>query len=91
MRDRGPRRPVSVCHPSAAPLGVFNKELVSCPVKQIVRRLAEVLIGAGLWSHAKGYDPVVGVFLAFLGPLGLLMLVCLPDESRAPDESQVGE
>ncbi|MEX2139162.1 MAG: hypothetical protein WD894_07875 [Pirellulales bacterium] len=41
------------------------------------------LIGTALWSRAKGYHPILGVILGWVGPLGLLILVFLPDKTRA--------
>jgi hypothetical protein len=38
------------------------------------------LIGTALWSQAKGYHPVIGVILGWIGPLGLLILLFLPDK-----------
>jgi len=40
------------------------------------------LIGTALWSKAKGYHPILGVILGWTGPLGLLILVFLPDQRR---------
>ncbi len=52
-----------------------------------------MLAGTTVWAGAKDYDPIVGFVLGWLGPLGLLILACLPDHSRiqeshtAQDES----
>jgi hypothetical protein len=35
------------------------------------------LWGTGTWAAAKGYPAVLGIFLGWLGPLGLLILVSL--------------
>jgi hypothetical protein len=41
-----------------------------------------LLIGFAVWAGAKGYSPWLGVVLAWLGPLGMLILVFLRDKSR---------
>jgi Kef-type K+ transport system membrane component KefB len=40
------------------------------------------LVGTAVWAGAKGYHPLLGAFLGWLGPLGLLILVCLHDKSE---------
>lgn len=42
-----------------------------------------LLIGFTVWAKAKGYSPWLGVVLAWIGPLGLLILVFLRDKSGA--------
>jgi hypothetical protein len=44
--------------------------------------LAIFLVGTAVWAGAKGYHPFPGAFLAWLGPIGLLILVCLHDKSE---------
>jgi len=40
------------------------------------------LVGATVWAGAKGYHPILGFVLGWIGPIGLLILVILPDRSR---------
>ena len=40
------------------------------------------LVGTAIWAGAKGYHPIVGVLLGCIGPLGLLILVFLPEKAR---------
>ena len=40
-----------------------------------------ILWGFALWAGAKGYSPWLGVVLAWIGPLGMLVLVFLSDRS----------
>ena len=42
------------------------------------------LAGSAVWAGAKGYHPLLGVVLGWLGPLGLLILVVLTDRSGDP-------
>jgi hypothetical protein len=48
-----------------------------------------MLAGFAVWAGAKGYSPLLGVVLAWIGPLGMLILVFLRDKTRdgalAPD------
>ena len=39
------------------------------------------LWGTGVWAQAKGHPMILGVVLGWLGPIGLLILVCLQDKS----------
>ena len=39
------------------------------------------LVGTAVWAGAKGYHPFLGALLGWLGPIGLLILVCLHDKS----------
>lgn len=39
------------------------------------------LVGTAIWAGAKGYHPILGVLLGWIGPLGLLILVFLPDRA----------
>lgn len=39
------------------------------------------LSGTAVWAGAKGYARIIGVLLGWLGPLGLLVLVFLPDRT----------
>jgi hypothetical protein len=41
--------------------------------------------GTALWSMAKGRPGSLGVILGLLGPLGLIILVFLNDESQRRD------
>ncbi len=43
--------------------------------------LAIFLVGTAVWAGAKGYHPFLGAVLGWLGPIGLLILVCLNDKS----------
>jgi hypothetical protein len=43
------------------------------------------LAGTAVWAGAKGYHPVLGIVLGWLGPLGLLVLVFLSDQSPQPN------
>jgi len=38
------------------------------------------LWGTGTWAAAKGHPALLGVFLGWLGPIGLLILVFLSDQ-----------
>jgi hypothetical protein len=40
-----------------------------------------LLWGTATWAAAKGYSPVLGILLGWLGPIGLLILVFLSDKS----------
>ncbi len=42
------------------------------------------LTGTAVWAGAKRYHPIVGIALGFIGPIGLLVLVLLPDRSLRP-------
>jgi uncharacterized membrane protein len=44
--------------------------------------LIGILAGFGVWAGAKGYSPLLGIVLAWLGPLGMLVLVFLADRSN---------
>ena len=43
------------------------------------------LSGTALWSMAKGRPGLLGAMLGLLGPLGLIVLVFLNDESQQRD------
>lgn len=40
------------------------------------------LVGTVVWAGAKGYHLLLGASLGWLGPIGLLILVCLQDQSE---------
>jgi hypothetical protein len=42
---------------------------------------AFMLVGFAVWAGAKGYSPWLGAVLAWLGPIGMLILVFLRDKS----------
>ncbi|HVJ86480.1 MAG TPA: hypothetical protein VM452_12605 [Caulifigura sp.] len=44
------------------------------------------LWGTGTWAAAKGYSMLLGIILGWLLPIGLLILVLLPDRS-VPDHT----
>jgi hypothetical protein len=39
------------------------------------------LTGTAIWAGAKGHHPFLGIVLGWLGPVGMLILVFLPDRS----------
>ena len=39
------------------------------------------LFGTAIWARAKGHSAIEGIILGAFGPLGMLVLVLLPDES----------
>lgn len=41
------------------------------------------LAGTSVWAGAKGYPPLLGFILGWIGPLGLLVLVFLTDKTRS--------
>ncbi len=47
------------------------------------------LTGTAVWAGAKGYSRIIGVLLGWLGPLGLLVLVFLPDRTLGASSSEV--
>jgi hypothetical protein len=49
-----------------------------------------LLVGFGVWAGAKGYSPLLGAVLAWIGPLGMLILVFLPDKSIKPSAAIYG-
>jgi len=48
-----------------------------------------LLIGFAVWAGAKGYSPLLGAFLAWIGPLGMFILVFLPDKSARRSANSV--
>jgi hypothetical protein len=42
------------------------------------------LAGFAVWARAKGYSPLLGIVLAWIGPLGMLIMVFLKDKTREP-------
>jgi hypothetical protein len=40
-----------------------------------------IMVGFAMWASAKGYSPWLGVILAWIGPLGMIILVFLTDQS----------
>lgn len=41
------------------------------------------LVGFAVWAGAKGYSPLLGIVLAWIGPLGMLILVFLKDKNAS--------
>jgi hypothetical protein len=39
------------------------------------------LVGTAVWAAAKGYNPLIGLILGWIGPIGCLILVILPNRS----------
>jgi hypothetical protein len=39
-----------------------------------------MLAGFAIWAGAKGYSPLLGIALAWIGPFGMLILVFLKDQ-----------
>lgn len=60
---------------------IYGTALVGCSIW--------LLVGFAVWAGAKGYSPLLGAFLAWMGPLGMLILVFLPDRSAKPAPSAV--
>ena len=48
-----------------------------------------ILVGFAVWAGAKGYSPLLGALLGWIGPLGMLILVFLPDRSPKPASAAV--
>ena len=42
-------------------------------------------LGVILWAVGKGYQPLAGLLLGFLGPLGVVVLIAFPSRGRTPD------
>lgn len=50
-----------------------------------------MLAGFGVWAGAKGYPPWIGVLFAWLGPIGMIILVLLSDRSQDRAELASGD
>ena len=47
------------------------------------------LAGTAIWATAKGHHPIVGIVLGAFGPIGLLILAFLSDESKRFDRRRL--
>jgi len=62
----------------AAPPDPYHLANIIFPIA-IFGMVIGILAGFAVWAGAKGYSPLLGIALAWLGPLGMLILVFLHD------------